>query len=239
MAVIVTPGSNPSTLAAKAATSTIPIVSGVGEDPVALGLVASLARRGGNVTGINYFGLEVNAKRLELMHQMLPKARRFAVLVNPGNATAAAAASKSLKDAADALGLEAFFVNTRTPAEVDAAFARIAREQADALFIAADGFFNSRRVQIATLAVRERIPASVVSREMVEAGALMSYGTSLTDMSRQVGVYAGSILKGAKPAELPVLQATRFEFVINLQTAKTLGIDIPPMLLALATEVIE
>jgi putative ABC transport system substrate-binding protein len=211
----------------------------VGEDPVALGLVASLARPGGNATGINFFSLEVNAKRLELMHELVPKATRFAVLVNPVNALSAEAASKELPEAARALGLEIFFFSASTPAEIDAAFAAFARERADALFVAADGFFNSRRVQIATLAVRDRIPASSVSRETVEAGLLMSYGTSVSDMSRQVGVYAGSILKGARPADLPVLQSTKFEFAINLQTARSLKLEIPPMLLARADDVIE
>jgi putative ABC transport system substrate-binding protein len=239
VAVIATPGSNPSTLAAKAATATIPIVFGVGEDPVALGLVASLAHPGGNVTGINYFSLEVNAKRLGLMHELLPKAARFAVLVNPVNALSAGAASQALKEAAPILGLDLLFFNASTPAEIDAAFANFARERVDALFLQADGFFNSRQVQIATLAARDRIPASVASRETVAAGLLMSYGTSVTEMFRQVGVYAGSILKGAKPTDLPVLQSTKFEFVINLQTAKALGIEVPPTLLAIADEVIE
>jgi putative tryptophan/tyrosine transport system substrate-binding protein len=239
VAVIATPGSNPSTLAAKAATATIPIVFGVGEDPVALGLVASLAHPGGNVTGINYFSLEVNAKRLGLMHALLPRATRFAVLVNPVNALSAGAASQALKEAAPILGLDLLFFNASTPAEIDAAFANFAHERVDALFLQADGFFNSRQVQIATLAVRDRIPASFASREPVAAGLLMSYGTSATEMFRQVGVYAGSILKGTKPTDLPVLQSTKFEFVINLQTAKLLGIEVPPTLLAIADEVIE
>jgi len=239
VAVIATPASHPAALAAKAATSTIPIVFGVGEDPVKLGLVASLARPGGNATGVNAFSFEVNAKRLGLMHELLPKANRFAVLLNPASASSAEATSKALKEAARTLGLDIVFFNATTADEIDAAFAAFARERPDALFIAGDGFFASRSVQFATLAVRERIPASFSTRVLVEAGLLMCYGADIVDTFRQVGVYTGSILKGAKPADLPVLQSTKFEFVINQQTAKSLGIDIPPMLLARADEVIE
>ena len=236
VAVIATLDPN-SALPAKAATTTIPIVFAVGEDPVALGLVASLAHPDGNATGINFFTNEVNAKRLGLMHELLPKATRFAVLLNPANAASAPAAF--VKEAAHALGLEMLFLNASTPAEIDAAFAALARERAEALFIAGDALFTSRAVQLATLAVRDRIPASYSAREMVEAGLLMSYGTSFVDTWRQVGVYTGSILKGAKPAELPVLQSTKFELALNLQTARSLGLDIPPTLLARADEVIE
>ena len=239
VAVIATPGTTAAALAAKAATSTIPIVFGVGEDPVRLGLVTSLARPGGNATGINFFGVEVDAKRFGLMHELLPKASRFAVLINPSNAAIAQATSKSLKEAASVLGLDALFFNASTAAEIDAAFAAFGRERADALFITGDAFFFSRAVQFATLAVRDRIPASYVTREMVEAGLLMSYGTIFPDTFRQVGIYTGSILKGAKPADLPVLQSAKFEFVLNLQTARSLNLDIPPMLLARADEVIE
>ena len=239
VAVIATPASTEAALAAKTATSTIPIVFGVGEDPVMLGLVASLARPGGNATGINFFAFEIDGKRLGLMHELLPKATRFAVLVNPANATPTHATSKALKEAARALGLDAVFFNASTPGEIDAAFAAIGRERADALFIAGDAFFASRSVQIATLAVRDRIPAGYVSREMVEAGLLMSYGANLVDTFRQVGIYTGSILKGTKPADLPVLQSTKFELVINLQIAKSLGLEVSPMLLARADEVIE
>ena len=239
VAVIAIPGSTPALLAAKAATKTIPIVFGVGEDPVALGVVASLARPGGNATGINFLGFEINAKRLGLMHQLLPKATRFAVLTNPTNAASAEATANELRKSGPTLGLEILLFNASTAAEIDAAFASFARERTDALFIAPDGFFASRKVQLATLAVRDRMPASFVARAMVEAGLLMSYGTIFTDTFRQVGIYAGSILKGAKPADLPVLQSTKFEFVINLQTARSLGLDIPPMLLAQADEVIE
>jgi putative tryptophan/tyrosine transport system substrate-binding protein len=239
VAVITIAGSGDAARAAKAATATIPIVFGVGEDPVAMGLVVSLARPAGNATGINFFSVEVNAKRLGLMHELVPKATRFAVLINPANVSSAEATSKALEEAARALGLEVLFFNASTPAEIDAAFAAFARQRAEALFVAPDSFFSSRAVQLATLAVRDRIPASAVGRDMVEAGLLMSYGTELVDMYRQVGVYTGSILKGAKPSDLPVLQSTKFEFVINMQTARSLGLEIPPTLLARADEVIE
>jgi putative tryptophan/tyrosine transport system substrate-binding protein len=239
VAVIATTGSTEAALAAKTATTTIPIVFGVPEDPAVLGIVASLARPGGNATGVNFLANEIDAKRFGLMHELLPKATRFAVLVNPANATSTEYTSKAIKEAARALGLDALLFNASTRAEIDAAFAAFGRERADALFIAGDAFFYSRGVQLATLAVRDRLPASYPSREMVEAGLLMSYGAILADMFRQVGIYTGSILKGAKPADLPVLQSTKFEFVINLQTARSLNLDIPPILLARADEVIE
>ncbi len=239
VALIATPGSTPASLAAKSATATIPIVFGVPGDPVALGLVASFARPGGNATGINFFAQEVNAKRLGLMHELLPKASRLAVLVNPTNATSAEATSKALEEAGRALGVEILLFNASTPAEIDAAFAAFARKRADALFIGGDDFFAGRQVQFATLASRDLMPGSFVTREMVEVGLLMSYGASVADMFRQVGIYSGSILKGAKPADLPVLQSTKFEFVINLKTAKSLGIEVPPQLLLQADEVIE
>jgi len=239
VAVIATPGSNPAALAARAATASIPIVFGVAEDPVALGLVASLAHPGGNATGVNFFAAEIDAKRLGLMHELLPKATRFAVLVNPTNATSAETTAKAIKEAAASFGLELLFGNASTPAEIDTAFAAFARERAGAVFIAPDGFFGSRGAQFAALAARDRLPASFVSRETVEAGLLMSYGTSFDDMFRQVGIYTGSILKGAKPEDLPVLQATKFEFILNLKTARSLGVEIPPTLLARADEVIE
>ena len=237
--VIATPGTTPPAVAAKAATTTIPIVFGVADDPVRLGLVTSLARPGGNVTGINFFAHEIISKRLGLLHELVPKAARIAVLVNPTNAPSAESTLKEVQEAARALGLEIHVFNARTTGEIDAAFTALARQRADALFIAADGFFGSRRGQFATLAARDRIPASYASREMVEAGVLMSYGTSVVDMFRQVGIYTGSILKGANPANLPVLQSTKFELVINLQTAKALGLEVPPTLLARADEVIE
>jgi putative tryptophan/tyrosine transport system substrate-binding protein len=239
VAVIAVPGSSPISVAAKAATATIPIVFGVAEDPVLLGLVKSLAQPGSNATGINFFAIELDAKRLGLMHELVPKPTRFAVLLNPANVRYADATTKSLRNAAHVIGVEIAFFNASTPAEIDSAFTAIAREQADALFIAAEAFFGSRRAQLATLTARDRIPASFSSRELVEAGLLMSYGTSLTDMARQVGVYTGGILKGARPADLPVQQPTKFELVINLKTAKALGLDVPPTLLARVDEVIE
>jgi putative ABC transport system substrate-binding protein len=239
VAVIATPASTPGSLAAKAATSAIPIVFGVGADPVALGLVASLARPGANATGINFFASEIDSKRLGLMHELLPKARRLAVLVNHANPITAEATTRALNDAAPGLGLQLLFFKASTAAEIDAAFAAFADARAEALFIAPDGFFANRHLQLATLATRDRIPASDFTKESVEDGLLMSYGTSITDVFRQVGVYVGSILKGAKPADLPVLQATKFEFTINLRAARSLGIDVSPSLLARADEVIE
>jgi len=239
MAIIATPGGNLAAQAAKAATTTIPIIFGVGEDPVKLGLVASLARPGGNATGINFFAQEVTAKRLGLLHELVPKAVRIAVLVNPANVPTAEAALREIPDAARAIGLQIQVLNASTSREIEAAFATLGRDRADALFVAADGFFASRRVQFATLATRYGIPAAYASRDIVEAGGLMSYATDILDMFRQVGVYTGRILKGAKPADLPVLQSTKFEFVINLQTARALGIEVPNSLQLLADEVIE
>jgi putative ABC transport system substrate-binding protein len=237
--VIATPGSHPASLAAKAATDTIPIVFGVGDDPVKFGLVASLARPGGNATGINFLIQEVTSKRLGLLRELIPKAARIAVLVNPANAPTAEATTRESQEAAQVLGLQVRLVTASTAAEIDAVFFGLAREPVDALLIAGDGFFTSRSGQFVTLAARDRIPTSYSNRQMVDAGALMSYGTNITDMFRQVGVYVGSIHVGAKPADLPTLQSTKFELVINLQTAKALGIDVPPMLLARADEVIE
>jgi putative ABC transport system substrate-binding protein len=220
VAVIATPGSVPAALAAKAATATIPIVFGVGQDPVQLGLVASLARPGGNASGINFFAQEVVAKRLRLLHDLVPKTVRIAVLVNPANASTAEATLRDVQQAAPSLGLQIKILNATTIGEIDAAFASLARERSDALFVAPDSFFVSRRGQFATLTARDRIPAAYSNRDIVAAGGLMSYGTDLADMFRQVGFYTGSILKGAKPADLPVVQSTKFEFVINLQTAR-------------------
>lgn len=239
VAVIATPGGSHAALAAKAATATIPIVFGVAEDPVSIGLVANLARPGGNATGINFFLGEVVAKRLGLLHELVPKAVRLGVLVNPANGLTAEATLRDIPEAARTLGLQVQVLKASTGPEIDAGFSAMVRDRADALFIAPDAFFVSRRVQFATLAARDRVPTSCANREMVEAGLLMSYGTSIADMFRQVGIYTGSILKGAKPADLPVIQATKFELVINLQTAKSLGIEIPPMLLARADEVIQ
>jgi putative ABC transport system substrate-binding protein len=239
VALIATPGSSPASLAAKAATETTPIVFGVAEDPVALGLVKSLAQPGANATGINFFASEIDAKRLGLMHELLPKAVRFAVLVNPANAATAEATSKALKEVAPGLGLDLHFFMASTPKEIEAAFEAIAGARVDALFVAPDAFFTSRAAQFAELAARNHLPASCFSREMAAAGLLLSYGTNLADMFRQVGIYAGTILKGAKPADLPVLQSTKFEFALNLKVAGLLGIEIPPTLLARADDTIE
>jgi len=227
------------TLAARAATTTIPIVFGVAEDPVKLGLVASLARPGGNATGINFFFQEVVAKRLGLLHELVPKAVRIAVLVNPANAPSAESTLRDIPEAAGAIGLQIQVLKASTSREIEAAFATLVRERADALFVAPDGFFASRRVQFATLAARHAIPAAYDNRDIVEAGGLMSYGTDLAEMYRQVGVYAGRILKGAKPADLPVIQSTKFVFAINLQTARALDLTVPPDVLSVADEVIE
>jgi putative ABC transport system substrate-binding protein len=239
VAVIATPGSTPAALAAKATTTTIPIVFGVGEDPVKLGLVASLARPGSNATGINFFTGELVAKRLGLLHELVPKAVRIAVLVNPANAANAESTLRDVPEAARALGLQIQVLNARTGREIETAFATLVRDRADVLFIGPDNFFGSRRVQFATLAMRYVIPTIYGSREFPEAGGLMSYGADRLDMFHRVGIYTGQILKGAKPADLPVLQSTKFEFVINLQTARALGLEVPPQLLASVDEVIE
>jgi putative tryptophan/tyrosine transport system substrate-binding protein len=238
VAVIVTTAV-PGAQAAKAATATIPIVFVVPEDPVKLGLVASLARPGGNATGINFFASEVVAKRLGLLHDLVPKAVRIAVLVNPANAVSTEATLRDIPEAARALGLQIQVLNASTNREIEAAFTTLVRDRADALFVSPDGLFGSRGVQLATLAARHAIPAALNLREQVEAGGLMSYGTDLVDTYRQIGVYTGQILKGANPADLPVLQSTKFEFVINLQTARALGIEVPNSIQLLADEMIE
>jgi putative ABC transport system substrate-binding protein len=226
-------------LAARAATATIPIVFVVGDDPVRLGLVASLARPGGNATGINFFSGEVAAKRLELLRELLPGAARIAVLVNPANATITEATLRDVEPAARARGLQIRVVNADTPGEINAAFESFDRERPDALFVGPSPFFTARRVQLVQLAARYALPAAYATRLDVEAGGLMSYGASATDAWRQVGVYTGRILKGERPADLPVLQATKFEFVINAETARMLHLPVPPSLLAIADEVIE
>jgi ABC-type uncharacterized transport system substrate-binding protein len=238
VAVIATPGTALA-LAAKAEIAVIPIVFAVGEDPVKLGLVGSLARPGGNVTGINFFVQEAVAKRLRLLHETVPKAVRVAVLVNPRNPSVLETTVREVQKAAPTLGLQVQILNASTVSEIDAAFATLARERLDILLVAGDAFLISRRVQLATLTARDKIPAAYPVREPVEVGGLMSYGTDLADAVRQIGVYTGSILKGAKPADLPVLQSTKFEFIINLPTARALGIEVPPAVFSIADEVIE
>jgi putative ABC transport system substrate-binding protein len=239
VAVIAVPGSPPGARAAKAATSTIPIVFGIGEDPVKLGLVASIARPGANATGINFLTAEVVAKRLALLHELVPAAARVTALINPSDAIRAEAVRSDLQTAVRTMGVQLQILYASSSRDIDAAFATFARERADALFVGPDAFFNTRRVQLANLAAHHSIPTAFAVREYVEAGGLMSYGTSVADMYRQVGVYTGTILKGAKPADLPVLQSTKLELVINAQTARMLRLTVPPSLLSLADEVIE
>jgi putative tryptophan/tyrosine transport system substrate-binding protein len=238
VAVIATPGTLP-TRAAKAATSTIPFVFGVAENPVELGLVASFARPGGNATGINFLATEMVAKRLRLLHDTLPAAVRIAVLVNPGNTKVADSTAREAQEAAATMGLQIRILNATTGGEIDAAFATFASERPDALFVAPDALFISRSVQLATLTARDRIPAIHAVREPVIAGGLMCYGVDLAEMFRLIGVYCGNVLKGAKPADLPVLQATKFELVVNMQTAKALGLTIPSNVISIADELIE
>jgi putative tryptophan/tyrosine transport system substrate-binding protein len=228
----------PAAIAAKSATAKIPIVFYVGGDPVELGLVASLNRPGGNATGVNYFVAELGPKQLELLHELLPTAVRIGLMVNPTNVNVEGS-TKDVTAAAATMGLQIDIVQASDSREIEAAFATLVRNRADALVIGADPFFTSRRLQLATLATRHAIPAITGNREFVEAGGLMSYGTSLTEAQRQLGAYTGRILKGAKPNELPVAQSIKFELVINLPTARALGLDVPPTLLARADEVIE
>jgi putative tryptophan/tyrosine transport system substrate-binding protein len=238
VAVIVAGGSIDGIRATMAATRVIPIVFTTGADPVAGGLVASLNRPGGNVTGATFLGSEVTAKRLELLHEAMPRATRIVVLVNPNNPTILQDASQGAQMAARRLGLEIIIINASTEGEIDAAFVTAVAQRADAITIH-DAYFESRRDQIAALALRHALPAIGPQRTTVVAGGLMSYGANFADTYRQAGVYVGRILKGEKPADLPVIQPTKFELVINLKTAKALGIDVPPTLLARADEVIE
>ena len=239
VSVIAVLSSTPAALAAKATTTTIPIVFGVGDDPVRLGLVASLARPGGNATGVNFFIAELAAKRLGLLRELVPGATRVAVLVNPMDTVRTESNVKDVEAAARALGLQTHVFNASTVGEIDAIFTAIVRERFDALFVVPDRVFANRRVQLATLAARHAIPAVYAQRDYVEVGGLMSYGTNLADARRQVGIYTGRVLIGEKPADLPVLQPTGFELAINVTTAKAIGLKVPPMLLARADEVIE
>jgi putative ABC transport system substrate-binding protein len=238
VAVIATPGSTPSALAAKAATTTIPIVFGIGPDPVEIGLVASLNRPGGNITGVSSMNAELGAKRLGLLHELLPTAVRFAVLVNPNNRNVEAL-TRDAQATASALSRQVEIFPASSTREIDAAFVSLLQKRADALLVSPDPLFDSRRVQLVTLATHHRLPTIYPFRENVEIGGLMSYGSSAAERDRQVGIYTGRILKGEKAAELPVIRAAKFEFVINLQTAKVLGLNVPQALLATADEVIE
>jgi putative ABC transport system substrate-binding protein len=238
VAVIATLSTFP-TQVAKAATTTIPIVFLVGGDPVELGLVGSFAKPGGNLTGVNVLTAEVVAKRLRLLHDLLPNAVRIAMLVDPGNAAITKTTVQDVQKAAPTMGLQTQIINATTVGEINEVFAAFERERPDALFVAPDPFLTSRRVQLATLTARDRIPATYPLRDYVEAGGLMSYGPDFTEMYRQVGVYTGRMLKGAKPAELPVLQSNKFELVINLTTANALGLTIPAGVMSIADEVIE
>ena len=229
----------PSALAAKTASTTIPIVFETAADPVQVGLVASLNRPGANVTGVTNTGGELGAKRLGLLRELLPGAARFALLVNPKNPLLAEAWIKDTQPAAAAIGLQFEIVRASTPREIDAAFTSIAQNRIDALVVMPDNLFGTRRVQFATQAARHAVPAIYSQREYAEVGGLMSYGTNILDAYRQAGIYVGRILKGEKPANMPVLQPTKFEFIINLQTARSLGLTVPPTLLAVADEVIE
>jgi putative ABC transport system substrate-binding protein len=236
---IATGGGPVPAFAAKGATATIPIIFTIGDDPVRLGLVASLARPGGNVTGISFLVTELAAKRLALLRELVPAVARIAVLVNPAEATNTEATLKDVETAAGVMGLEIQRLNASSSREINAAFATLVRERPDAVFVGVDAFYTARRVQLALLAMLHRIPVIYPIRPFAEAGGLMSYGTSLTDAYRQAGVYTGRILKGATPADLPVARATKFELVINAETARMLGLAVPPSLLATADEVIE
>jgi putative ABC transport system substrate-binding protein len=236
--VIATSGGPLAAFAAKAATTTIPIVFLVGEDPTRLGLVPSLARPSGNLTGINMLANELEAKRLQLLHQLVPQAQRIAVLVNPGS-VAAETTLRDVEAAARTLGLQLQVLKANTAREIEEAFAWNDRQRPDALFVGGTAFLNIRRVQLVQLATFHRLPATYLQREAAEAGGLMSYGPSILEGYRQWGIYAGRVIKGAKPGDLPVMQSTKFELVINNTTARMFGLTVPPSLLAIADEVIE
>jgi ABC-type uncharacterized transport system substrate-binding protein len=236
---VIAASATPAAIAAKPATATIPIAFIAIEDPVRLGLVASLARPGGNLTGINFFTGELVAKRLGLLHELLPRAVRVAVLVNPADATNTVSTLRDVEAAARAIGLQVQVLNASTSREINAAFEDVGRDRPDALFVGANTFLNGRRIQVVQLAAFHRLPAVYASRDYVEVGGLMTYGTNVMDAFRQLGIYAGRILKGAKPADLPVVQLSKFELVINAETARMLSLAVPPSLLAVADEVIE
>jgi putative ABC transport system substrate-binding protein len=239
VAVIVPSGTVAGALAAKAATTTIPIVFGVNDNPVRLGLVASLARPGGNLTGTNFFSQEAVPKRLGLLHELVPKVNRMAMLVNPSNLVGSETAVREAQNAAGVIGLSIDILMASTSREIDQVFATMAREHMGGLLIAGDSYFTSRSVQLATLGARHGIATSSNIRRFVQVGGLMSYGPDIGESARQNGVYTGRILKGALPADLPVVQSTKFELIINAQTARALGIEVPATLLAQADEVIE
>jgi putative tryptophan/tyrosine transport system substrate-binding protein len=236
---VIAAGTIPSTFAAKAATATIPVVFVVSEDPVRLGLVTSLARPGGNLTGINFLATELAAKRLELLRQLVPRATRIVVLVNPADATITETTLREAETAARAMGLQIQVHNASSSREIEASFAAFVRERPDGLFVPSSAFFNDRRVQLALLAVLRRLPATYPFRDYAEAGGLMSYGASLRDTFRQLGAQTGRILRGAKPADLPVVQSTKYEFVINLQAARAIEVEVPNAVQLLADELID
>jgi len=236
---LVAGGGTAAVFAAKAATTTIPVIFLVGDDPVRLGLVTSLARPSGNLTGINFFNTELVAKQLGLLHELVPQAARVAIFINPANVSNAEALEREVKPAARDIGLQVQIVGARTSREIDAAFATLARDRPDAIFVGSDGLFNGRRVQLVHQASHHRLPAIYSGREYCDVGGLMSYGTNIADAYRQAGVYAGRVLKGAKAADLPVVQSTKFELVINHQTARILGLVVPQSLLVVADELIE
>ena len=239
VAVIATPGSYRAALAAKAATATIPIVFSTGVDPVEAGLVGSLNRPGSNVTGVNYMQAELASKQLGLLHELLPGARRFAVLVNPDSPVVAASAIAELQTAAASIGVQIEPLRASSNDEIDAAFDKVSQQRIEGLLVSPGPLFGNRRVQLTTLAARHAIPTMFYDREFAEAGGLISYGSSLADQYRQTGIYTGRVLKGERPADMPVMRAAKFELVINLATAKTLRRDVPPSLLARVDEAIE
>ena len=236
---VISTGGPPAAFAARAATTTIPTLFIVAQDPVSLGLVTTLARPGGNLTGINLFNTEVAAKRLSLLHELVPKASRVAVLVSPADPANTKSTLQELQAAAAGMGLQIEVLNADNSGAINAAFEKIESLRPDALFVAASPYLNGRHVQLVQLAAFHRLPAAYALRESAEVGGLMSYGTNIADAFRQIGVYAGRILKGAKPADLPVVQASKFELIINAQTATMLGLPVPDKLLAVADEVIE